>query len=219
MPASKTSSSSDSRPDSRCSDLVGVTGFRSTITQEFLRLIPDADAVIAAPAAELPLDCGRYVFCAGYLYGAAPLDMPPEEVVRTLQINLLEVISACERILAVNDAARICVIGSESGIVGSYDSIYAASKAALHHFIQTRALRTPRQQLVGIAPTVIEDSGMTLRRKDHANLAIKRAANPKKRFLAAIEVARLVHYLLFVDEGYLSGVVIRMNGGAHTIRG
>jgi hypothetical protein len=28
-----------------------------------------------------------------------------------------------------------------------------------------------------------------------------------------MEVAKLVHYLLYVDEGYISGTVIHMDGG------
>lgn len=197
---------------------VGITGFRSSIIQELLGFLPDTEAVTAAPAANLPDDCGRYIFCAGYLAGAAAADMSDADAHKTFDVNVVDVIRACDRILAANDEARICVIGSESGFSGSYDSLYAAAKAALHHYVQTKALRTPDQQLVCIAPWIIEDSGMTARRTDIANLEMKKAQHPKRRFLSAVEVARLVHHVLYVDEGFLSGIVIRMNGGAHTGR-
>jgi NAD(P)-dependent dehydrogenase (short-subunit alcohol dehydrogenase family) len=73
----------------------------------------------------------------------------------------------------------------------------------------------PQQQIVCVSPGIIEDAGMTVRREDRVNLARRRDMHPKRRFLRAIEVARMIHFLLYVDEGYTSGVVIRMNGGAH----
>jgi hypothetical protein len=54
---------------------------------------------------------------------------------------------------------------------------------------------------------------MTLRRDDTENLERRREEHPKKRFLTSLEVAKMVHHLLYVDEGYTTGTVIRMNGG------
>jgi NAD(P)-dependent dehydrogenase (short-subunit alcohol dehydrogenase family) len=53
---------------------------------------------------------------------------------------------------------------------------------------------------------------MTLDRKDVENLERRREGHPKKRFLTAAEVAKLIHFLLYIDEGYTTGTVIRMNG-------
>ncbi|MFS2208487.1 hypothetical protein, partial [Variovorax sp. Varisp36] len=62
-----------------------------------------------------------------------------------------------------------------------------------------------------MAPGIIGDAGMTLRRADKHNLMARQMAHRKRRFIEAIEVARLIHFLLYVDQGYLSGIVIRMN--------
>ena len=116
------------------------------------------------------------------------------------------------RILATNSAARICVIGSESGYRGSYDGTYAEAKAVLHHYIEATCLR-PGQQLVGISPGIIADAGMTTRRMDTENLARRLEEHPKRRFLVAREVARMAQTLLY-DQPYISGTIIRMHGGA-----
>ena len=58
---------------------------------------------------------------------------------------------------------------------------------------------------------------MTERRQDVENLQHRQEKHPKRRFLEAAEVARMIHFLLYVDEGYTTGVVIRMNGGEHTV--
>jgi hypothetical protein len=60
---------------------------------------------------------------------------------------------------------------------------------------------------------MILDSGMTQRRTDTENVRRAERASPKRRLLTAREVARLAHFLLYVDEGYTSNVVIEMNGG------
>ena len=79
--------------------------------------------------------------------------------------------------------------------------------------LSTFFLFGPQQQLVAVAPSIIEDSGMTKVRTDHENLAARCQANPKGRFLKAIEVARLVRFLLYDDKGYINNTVIEMNGG------
>ena len=60
---------------------------------------------------------------------------------------------------------------------------------------------------------------MTLRRTDRDRLERRAAKHPKRRFLDAADVARLVHFLLYVDRGYVSGCVIRMHGGEAAWRG
>ena len=137
------------------------------------------------------------------------------EIAVAMRINLLYPMTMCDDIFEVSQRARVCVVGSESGYAGSHDDTYAAAKAALHSYVERKRLPSPDQQLVAVAPSIIGDCFMTLRRRDTDNLARKAVAHPKKRFLRAIEVARLIHYLLYVDEGYISNVVVRINGGMH----
>ena len=173
-----------------------------------------ADYVAVPRDTPMP-DADRYLFCQGVLIGKRVGDQSDEERALAWRVNYAQIRDECDRLIAGNDQARICVIGSEAGYVGSYDAIYAQTKAALHQYVRDKRLRTPEQQLICIAPSLIEDAGMCSRRVDMENVERKRQSHPKGRLLTAAEVARLVYFVLYEDRGYLSGVVLRMNGGAH----
>lgn len=198
--------------------MIAVRGSGSAIVKVLREMLAvDKEMVVEVDRnAEMPLDADRYLFCAGVLRQKPIADQDHAEIAESFFVNAAYVIQDCDRLIARNDKARICVIGSESGFSWSYDGAYAAAKAALHRYVETKRLRTPAQQLIGIAPTIIRDARMTLARKDLADLDRRAAAHPKGRFLWAKEVARLVNFVLYEDDGFLSGTVLRMNGGAHT---
>lgn len=159
----------------------------------------------------------RYLFCAGLIRQKSIADQSADEIAETLMVNAISVIKECDRLLAVNPRARICVVGSESAFKGSFDGAYAAAKAALHSYVETKRLNYPDQQLVCVAPTCIVDTGMNRQRNDAgvAALEARRRRHPKQRWLRPLEVARMIHFLLYIDSGYTTNVVIRMNGGEH----
>lgn len=196
--------------------MLAVTGLRSKIVEELRSLLPEWERVVRiSDVGQAPL-CERYLLCAGVLRPKALAEQSSAEIGEGLHVNLIRPIELCEEVLATNDRARICVIGSESGFTWSHDGAYAAAKAALHKYVETKRLGSG-QQLVVVAPAIISDTLMTIARKDTENLSKRIDKNPKKRFLKAIEVARMVFHLLYVDEGYTTNVVIRMNGGEHTV--
>lgn len=192
--------------------MLAVTGYRSTITQELLRLLPEDEAVVRIDNLGPPPTAQRYLLAGGYLAGKRMANQTASELNDTITANLTTPLLLCEHILADNPVARICLIGSESGFAWSHDDTYAAAKAAMHRYVETKKLQ-PDQQLICVAPSIISDTRMTKARTDLVNLERRRLEHPKKRFLKAVEVAKLIHFLLYVDEGYLSGQVIRMNGG------
>lgn len=157
-------------------------------------------------------ECDRFLVCTGLLVGLPLRAMLPDRIAETFARNFSDVAEWCDSVLAVNPRARIVVIGSESGFSGSYDMAYAGAKAALHLYVETKKL-SPNQQLVAVAPSIIEDAGMTMRRVDQDTLVLKKAAHPMGRFCTSREVASLAAWLLGSDGGYVSGTVIRMNGG------
>lgn len=165
--------------------------------------------------AALPMEAERYLFSQGLLQPKRMAEQTKIEVLKSFWANAAAVIRACDDIFAANPKARVCIIGSESAFAWSYDGAYAAAKAALHRYVETKRLQSPDQQLICIAPSIIGDAQMTVSRRDHDGLVQRMAAHPKRRWLEAAEVAALVHHCLYVDRGYLSGVVIRLNGGAH----
>lgn len=197
---------------------LAIAGYGSKIVSALLPMLPAWECTRGGSAADLPDDAERYLFCAGYLAGRQVREASPGELASAWTINFTDVVGKIERLIERNNAARIVVVGSESGISGSFDFAYAGAKAALHTFVENKRLRTEDQQLVCVAPGIIRDAGMTERRNDRERLAEREARHPKGRFLECAEVARLIHFLLYEDQGYISGVTIRVNGGEHACR-
>lgn len=130
------------------------------------------------------------MLAAGALYGKRVAEQSVYEIATGLAINLISPMRLSEQILGANAHARICIIGSESGFNGSYDEVYAAAKAGLHKYVETRRV-LPTQQLVAVAPPIIADAGMTLRRDDYPEILKKR------RTVTSAQVALLVYQLLY----------------------
>ena len=155
----------------------GVTGVRSKIVTELADITGEQmvrlDMDLADPAAPLPLglpDTRYFVLAAGVLHGKRILELTGREIVECLAVNTVNVIRLCEHILAERDDAAICVVGSESAWKGSFDQLYAASKAAVHAYVKQRQTAGRYQQLVAIAPPIIIDCGMTTRRADFEDI-------------------------------------------------
>jgi 3-oxoacyl-[acyl-carrier protein] reductase len=199
--------------------MIAIRGHSSSIALQLVKMLKLGETVCNIERGErMPYDADRYLFCAGVLRNEPVERQTDGEISESFRVNCAQVIAGCERIIKHNPRARICVIGSESGFAGSFDGIYAAGKAGLHRYVETRRLLSACQQLVCVAPGIIEDSGMTRRRTDMDALKARVERHPKRRFLKAEEVARVVHFLLYVDQGYITNQVIRMNGGEHLAR-
>lgn len=193
--------------------MIGLYGMGGAICQRLIPMLPEGETTHDLRNDGIKITLPRYVFAGGYLLGWSFKDQTWSQRARAWSDNYGEVVDACEKILDTNTAARIVIIGSDSGIKGSYDMAYAGAKAALHLYVETKRLAWPGQQLVCIAPGIISDAGMTTRREDIDRLKARAAKHPKGRFCSASEVARLAHFLLYQDGGYITGTTIRMNGG------
>lgn len=196
--------------------MLAINGYDSKVAGELRTIVAREEVdeeVIGFRPPQIP-EAERYVFCAGHLHGGSILERDFYDTDLASDVNFRNVVWVTERIFQKNPWARVCVVGSESGITGSFDWFYAGSKAAIHNYVENRKV-SEHQQLVCVAPWIIEDSGMTIRRTDHEVLARHRLEHPKKRFLLSSEVATMIHYLLYIDPGYINNIVIRMNGGRH----
>lgn len=203
-----------------------LTGPGSSICRELRALISNDWEVVEWPRdrsdlsdldgindlADLVRSCDRLVLAHGVVTPAEYKQMSEKDILYSMKVNLLSVVRIVEIALG-NPVVRIVVLGSESGVKGSHDIVYALAKAALHKYVEERRILAPGQQLVCVAPSTILDSRMTQRRRDQENVARSVAANPKRRGLASVEVAQMIHHLLFADQGYTSNTVIHMNGG------
>lgn len=194
-----------------------MTVYTRGADSEIARSLQGLTSVEPVPRGEQMPEGERYLFCTGLIRQARITDQHEEEIADTFLVNAGHVIRECDRLLETNPKARICVVGSESGFKGSFDGAYAAAKAGLHSYVETRRLNYPDQQLVCVAPTCVLNTGMNRRRNADGVAALekRRKQHPKRRWLQPMEVARMIHFLLCVDEGYTTNVVIRMNGGEH----
>lgn len=200
--------------------MIAIRGAASAIAEWLVPMLPAGENVVCVPrSGAMPVDAQRYFFCQGLLRAKPASEQTEDEIAESMDVNAHQVIHACDMILGANAFARICVMGSESAISGSYDGTYATAKAKLHRYVEKKRLPYPGQQLVCIAPSIIGNAGMTIRRVDLTNLEGRKARHPKRRFADAAEIARLVHYLLYEDRGYISGCVIRVHGGEPAWRG
>lgn len=207
-----------------------LTGVRSKIIQELKPLLPCAPRELTREQCEMSsvgsvdsyrdliAASNRIVLAHGTISGKAFLERVGNNIEASLNCNLLSMVRVCEIALANNPNVRIVVIGSESARKGSFDLAYSLAKAGLEAYVTNRRLEHPGQQLMCVSPSMIEDSGMAAQ-KTEAEISAAKTATPKGRGLTASEVARMIHYLLYVDEGYTTNTVIRMDGGKFAGKG
>lgn len=193
---------------------IAVTGWRTTIWQELHRMIRRGekririegrvgdDHYMSNVTGQFPT-CNRYLFAQGWIAGQ-PIDenFRPEH---TFNVNLISVMQRTRAAFFRNPKARIVVIGSLSAVWGSHDPWYATSKAGLHAFVRTWRGLPDTGQLNCVAPTIIRDSGMTVKRPDFDEVIATRPT------VTAKQVAELCYYLLYHDHG-LNRAVIEMPG-------
>lgn len=135
------------------------------------------------------------------------------DILQQISINFLSVIKICELAMQKNKKVRIIILGSESGIKGSYDIIYGLMKTALHKYVEEKKIKFPRQQLICISPSTIIDANMTVKRKDKKNVMKSISLNPKRRGIMSYEIADLIYNIFYRTTDYLTNTVIRVDGG------
>lgn len=193
---------------------ISISGFSTTIASRFCSFLSPDEGIEARSISDIDVTGHeRYLICTGYLAGRDLPNITYGEAQDSWEINYIRIAHACDQIILKNADARICIIGSESAYRGSFDMAYAGAKAAMHLYIETKKLAHARQQIVGIAPHIIWDSGMTQRRDDKEGLAERAKARRRGEWINAVDVARLAHFLLYQDSGNITNTVIRMTGG------
>ena len=85
-----------------------------------------------------------------------------KEINDQININLVSIIEISEIALKYNKKAKILIMGSESGLKGSFDIIYGLTKSGLHKYVEERKIQFKDQQLICLAPSTIIDGGITL---------------------------------------------------------
>ena len=204
-----------------------ITGGTSKISFHLKKMIPNKYTIYSPKREEwdfsnLDFDkekidlikkCDKIFLCHSILSNKKHLLKSDNEIHKQLNINLLSKIKICEISLKYNPKARIFIIGSESGLKGSYDIVYGLSKSSINKYVEERKIFYKRQQLICIAPSTIIDGKMTLKRKDIKNVRKSVKNNPKKRGLYSREISKLIYDLSFNNTDYITNIVINVNGG------
>jgi NAD(P)-dependent dehydrogenase (short-subunit alcohol dehydrogenase family) len=150
-------------------------------------------------------------------YKVAPFwELTPEQIQRSLAVNVTAVLYACQQVakqMIEAGGGAIINMASVAGRIGSSQIDYGASKAAVINLTVTlgRLLAEHNIRVNAIAPGLI-DAGMgkiapaAVRERFLQTTPMKRAAQPS-------EIASVVSFLGSADASYVTGTTIDVNGG------
>lgn len=157
---------------------------------------------------------------AGKPEGNNPVFIAEEDLRIILDRNLMTCIFACREVapeMMERKEGWIVNIGSISGLVGLPEaSIYAVSKAAVHEY--TRCLAVMLRPYGVHANVVAPGDTVTERFKASRPLEDDRmqTSGSLERYGWPIEMARTVEFLVSDASSYITGQVIRVDGGKQT---
>ena len=209
------------------SEKILIIGKNSKIAKEFIKKVSKSTTIIKPSKTEWDMKdidfdlnkinqikkMDKILLLQSVISSTPLLKRKSPDILSQVSINLLSVIKVCEIALQYNRHVKIIILGSESGIKGSFDIIYALTKAAIHKYVEEKKIKYSKQQLLCIAPSTIIDANMTVIRKDGHNVARAIKNNPKKRGVLSKEVSNLIYSLFYEQTDYLSNIVIRLDGG------
>lgn len=204
-----------------------VTGSQSKIYKELKKLLPRNSSVTEFTTQKMDmsnldlvkkkldffLSFDKIIFLQGLLIGKKQNKKSSNQIYDQFTVNLLSIVEICEYVLDKNKNVKIIIVGSESGVKGSFDKSYFLSKSALHHYVEEKKIKFKKQQLLCISPSTIGDSKMTINRIDKKKLLLSKKLNPKKRFVKSSELSKLIYMFLYEITDYITNTVIHVNGG------
>ncbi len=213
-----------------------ITGHSSTIAKELVKIIKiksDADIYNVGRNKDSNFYCDfanyssimnfvekviekkrfDYIFLNhGILLGKKALDLSEKEVNDYMMVNCFSIIAILEA-LSKYKGINIVVTSSISSKEGSYDPIYASTKAGIDSFrIRCSSIFDSSVRLNFISPGIIKDALMTTSREDQENVKYISNITPSRELTTSYEVAKLVHFLLS-EPGNIHSQDIAINGG------
>lgn len=156
------------------------------------------------------------VFSAGHTYNGLLEDTPTEEMEKLWRVhvqNPMKLIALLSEKLRKNKKSYIIFIGSIWGETGaSNEVVYSAVKGAQHAFVKAYAKEcTPNINVNAIAPGFI-DTVMNQSFSEEERFEILQEI-PLGKFGTSSDVANLVAFLMSGNANYMTGVIVKLNGG------
>lgn len=193
------------------------------------------ETVVRALAGEIRSKLGRIdilINCAGGDIGAhgtsGPLGGKPskndavfvslEDLRSVLDRNLMSCILACREVapeMMERRSGRIVNFGSIAGLQGNRESaIYSTAKAAVHEYTRCLAamLRPFNVAVNAVAPGEVVTPRFVASRQTDPNRFVEEGT--LERYGRPIEIARAVEFLVSEGGSYITGQVIRIDGGS-----
>ena len=145
--------------------------------------------------------------------------MKNEDFLSVIEANLLSTFISCREALKLMSKSRFGSVVNISSIVGERGNAgqvnYAASKGGVIAMSKSFAYEgAPRNVRFNVITPGFIDTAMTASLKDDIkDTYIKNI--PLARFGSGIEVANAAAFLLSDNSSYITGEVLRVNGGLH----
>lgn len=157
------------------------------------------------------------VFAGGHAFYGLIEDTPVEEMNKLWKVhvqNPMRLLALLSNKLRQHDTSYVLFIGSIWGEAGAaFETVYSAVKGAQHAFVKSYAKEVAYNRILvnAIAPGMIKTE-----MNAHLNEEEKREINeeiPLGRAGEVEEVANLVSFYLSGQANYVTGQIIRLNGG------
>ncbi len=156
------------------------------------------------------------VFLSGMLPGLKLSDYDDELMRQVMTVNFTGQAALLKRLLPyLSEGSLVLMMSSISAERGSFDPIYAASKAALIGFVKSLATwLAPKVRFNVITPALIDDSTM-FNEMDPERRAFHVKQTPTGRLTTKYDIAGVIHTLCEPAWSNVNGQVIRINGGSY----
>lgn len=201
-------------------DIAGAGGKVHLLEGDLLQ--PGAGLKVARAMEALCGRCDIVVSSASMQVHRGFLDMPLEDTMRQLQLNLLATMELLQALLPGMKArgyGRVLTIGSVQEAAPSPEMpIYAATKAAQANLIRSLAIEMAPfgVTLNNLAPGLVQTDRNAFRRVDPDGWARNvRLANPMGRAAVPDDMAGAALFLCSDAAAFVTGATLFVTGGAH----